>query len=1166
MRILELHLTAFGPFTDSSLDLSKNDDGMHIIYGPNEAGKSASLRALTALFYGIPVRTADNFLHDNQNLRIAALIRHSDGEELYFVRRKGRKDTLLNRAGQPIPESSLNKYLNGAEEEFFSTMFGLDHEVLIRGGEQILRGGGAIGESLFAAGMGRTNVREVMKGLEEEAAKLFLPRGKTQLIPTSLSAYRDAKQAVQRASLSSREWAEHDQALRRALSEKERLEKEIREIEKEKNRLQRWQKALPRIAERKELESKLRALGEIKILPATFSKKRREAVQNLDRARDTERVTAEALTRIIEKTETLTIPKRLLQEAEIVTHLVERLGSHRKAFKDLPRLQGEKIVLTSDAQNLLKDLKPHASFDEVESLRLSTAKRAGIRDLGNRHETLQERLRRAHQDVKKCEHKLDAKERELAAMQAPKSGGELRSVVAFALQEGKIEQELKKSIGELEAGKRQAQLELGKLGQWSGTLEELEAIPIPSAETINRFDYEFGELAKNLRSVQERIKQVHAIKSDLEVRLRELQLSGPVPTELDLENARKRRDQGWVLVRRAWLEGDDDSHAVQAFDAEYPLAIAYEKSVGKADRIADRLRREADRVAQMANLLSQSKRCDEDLTKGENEEIEAQAKITSLTEEWLELWRTINVTALTPAEMRAWVVKHDRLVQQSIKLREEHRRFDNLVGRVNEHRTALSNCLASLDEKPAKSDETLASLIFRGQTLIDRIDNTTRKYNLLREAIEELTGELLAAKQSLNSVEGEQTVWQEQWNAAVKDLGMSGKASPVEATAVLDKVEEMVKKVDKIVGLEHRIDGIFRDGEEFEKDVAKVVERVAPDLGAIPSEQAVSELHKRLQDALTDSATLSELQNQRKEKEEVIRKAGDVIGESEMRLKELCREANCREYGELEEIEERSLKAQRLMEELKSLERQLLDYSGGSSLDELIEEVESVNADALPAQIATLIQQSEEMEAMRADLLENIGREKTQLSLMDGSAEAAEAAERAQSILADIRDYASRYIRLKLASTVLSREIERYRAENQDPLLRRAQELFSQLTLQSFVGLQPDFNEMDEPILLGVRATTERVGVQGMSDGSRDQLFLALRLASLERYLDHNEPMPLIVDDILINFDDQRAEATLKVLAELAERTQVIFFTHHVHLLELVRASALPHQVLRLGS
>jgi uncharacterized protein YhaN len=79
------------------------------------------------------------------------------------------------------------------------------------------------------------------------------------------------------------------------------------------------------------------------------------------------------------------------------------------------------------------------------------------------------------------------------------------------------------------------------------------------------------------------------------------------------------------------------------------------------------------------------------------------------------------------------------------------------------------------------------------------------------------------------------------------------------------------------------------------------------------------------------------------------------------------------------------------------------------------------------------------------------------------------------------------------------------------------------------------------------------VEVSGMSDGTRDQLFLALRIASLERQLTSGEPLPFVLDDTLINFDDVRAEATLSELAALASKTQVLFFTHHARLVELAR-------------
>ena len=86
MKILELRLIAFGPFTDRVLDLSSGNHGLHVIFGRNEAGKSSALRALHALLYGIPGQTTDAFLHPYSALRVGGRLRLSSGDEIEFSR------------------------------------------------------------------------------------------------------------------------------------------------------------------------------------------------------------------------------------------------------------------------------------------------------------------------------------------------------------------------------------------------------------------------------------------------------------------------------------------------------------------------------------------------------------------------------------------------------------------------------------------------------------------------------------------------------------------------------------------------------------------------------------------------------------------------------------------------------------------------------------------------------------------------------------------------------------------------------------------------------------------------------------------------------------------------------------------------------------------------
>ena len=101
MRIRRLELMAFGPFTDRTLEFDSKDPGLHIIFGPNEAGKSSALRALKALLYGFPQQTPDNFIHSYDQLRVGGCLELRDGRVLYFQRRKKRTADIIDEKGNP---------------------------------------------------------------------------------------------------------------------------------------------------------------------------------------------------------------------------------------------------------------------------------------------------------------------------------------------------------------------------------------------------------------------------------------------------------------------------------------------------------------------------------------------------------------------------------------------------------------------------------------------------------------------------------------------------------------------------------------------------------------------------------------------------------------------------------------------------------------------------------------------------------------------------------------------------------------------------------------------------------------------------------------------------------------------------------------------------------
>ena len=139
------------------------------------------------------------------------------------------------------------------------------------------------------------------------------------------------------------------------------------------------------------------------------------------------------------------------------------------------------------------------------------------------------------------------------------------------------------------------------------------------------------------------------------------------------------------------------------------------------------------------------------------------------------------------------------------------------------------------------------------------------------------------------------------------------------------------------------------------------------------------------------------------------------------------------------------------------------------------------------------------------------------------------------------------------------RTIDAFRRASQGPLMTRGSALFSRITGGAFTSLIIEPDDRGEPEIQAVRKNNGLVRPKAMSSGTRDQLFLALRMAALELHAKEHEPMPLILDDLLITFDDHRSAAILREFRRLADTTQVLLFTHHQHLVDLCRQElALP--------
>ena len=1152
MRIKQLDLRAFGPFTGHVIDFFSECPGLHIVYGPNEAGKSSCLRALKSLFFRIPLRTNDNFLHPYDQLLIGGCLQREEGQELTFFRRKKRTSDLFDENDNPLDPVLLAPFLQGMEQEMFESLYGIDHEALVRGGQDILDQRGDVGQAIFAAGAGLTSLHKVLEELKKEADDLFRPHAPTRLINEALSQYRDLQTQMKQAFLSSREWQEHRRALQIAERGLEEARALRREKDRGKSRLERLRRALPHISQRKMLLEKIVNLGEVVVLPIDFREQRRNLEQERNETKNRLNAANTRIDEIRRRKDEVSLQQNLLNRAEEIEGMYQRIGEYRKAMDDRPRLEGMRLSCKTDAATLLKQVRPDLSLDQVETLRPGLSRRKTIHNLGNRYEALVQKIEQFDREIQKHETSLGKARENISGLPPARDAKDLIQTVKLAQKAGALDDELSERRPVLKIAHEDCHDELSRLGLWNGPLEQVGRLAIPIQETLNRFEEELDAIHDRKKQIQKDTEKLQDELHQLLTQLQEIQYAGEVPAEKDLIQIRSRRDSGWQLLRRQWIEGEDVAEEANIFSPEAPLPDTYEKLVGRSDQTADRLRREADRVQKHASLKSRIESIESRRSELDIETKRLESDLADAGRRWHELWATCGIIPLSPREMRQWISGFEKLRFKLTEAEKANGEMEEKEKHRRELRDKLVPELRKWGDNQEFTGHELTPVLLHAETLLDSIKSDQTKREKLESKIDDLQEALKIAENERKKAAEKLDQWRVKWGEALTPLGLDTNTSPDEANDFIDTLESCLEKLDEAEDFRKRIDGIDGDNQNFKKDLLHLLEQVAPDLQETEIVQAVADLQARLNGAREDQAVLQQYLEEIGALEKEILKAQTSLNSNKEQMAALLTSAGCQKEEELDEAEQRSNEYVQLKEKLSDTESTLAQIAEGVTFSELEEQAQDVDPDALQGQIQALSHEIEDrLDPEIQQMTETMGREKNEIAKMDGSARAAEIAEASQQVLAKIQRLTERFIRIKLSTRILLDVIESYRVEHQDPILKIASNYFKEITLGSFTGLRTDIDDHGKSILIGVRPGGAWARVEEMSNGTRDQLYLALRLATLEWRLASGEPMPFIVDDILINFDDDRSRSTLKVLVELAEKNQIILFTHHPRIVEI---------------
>ncbi|MBW2002551.1 MAG: chromosome segregation protein SMC, partial [Deltaproteobacteria bacterium] len=689
---------------------------------------------------------------------------------------------------------------------------------------------------------------------------------------------------------------------------------------------------------------------------------------------------------------------------------------------------------------------------------------------------------------------------------------------------------------------------------FSGTVESLSNVAMPVSETLDTFEKQIDGLSEKIRDHERKQQEIEEEKKQAEQELKALLLTSDVPTISELEELRTVRNTGWNLIKCKYIKKIDVEKDIAQFAFESELPTVYEQKVDAADHVSDQLRLAADQVVKRADIEAKI----ENLKSYLNDIAENAKKVidekNAHQEDWNAIWEPLEIDPGTSREMKQWLLRVENLLSNVQSANTVSGDARKLTGECKKLKEVIAIQIAKFDESIDLQEMSLEAMINLCEQRVEQEEAALERKRQLEHSLGDAEIRIKRTRDEFKSIENDQSSWLQEWGQAIDGLGLKPDVHPEHATETFDQLAVFFEKFDKSEDLRRRIYGMDQVEEKFEKRVFEFVDGIGLKRDGQETGTIAAQLNRELNEARETRASLKNIETQGKEIRGEIEDADITIRTTQELLASLRDQADVETDDDLISAGERSRNKRKLQQKLDMLEQELTRNGDGLSIGELEKEAAESEVDAIEGELERISLELKELHANRDTLRDQRQTLQNEITSKDGKAAAANASEEAEQQLATMVSGVEQYLRLQIAALILEQRIENYRKKNQAPVLAKAGEIFSKLTVGSYANLRDELDDSGKPILLGVRPNDEEVSIDGMSDGSRDQLYLALRLATLEQHLSKGEPMPFVVDDILIGFDDNRTRVCLEVLVELAASTQVLLFTHHRRVLELADA------------
>ena len=1159
MRINKLKLTRFGSFTNKTIDFGERDPqlDLHILFGPNEAGKSTLRSAVESFLYGIPLRTGYDFLHEAKTLQIEADISSGD-TSLELKRIKRNSNSLLGKDQQSVGDDLLWPLLNGVDRDAYVNMFSMDEDSLETGGDSILKSEGDLGELLFSSTSGLAALGSELGGIRLKNEEFYKSRGQKVRLKQKTAELKALKDQIKALDVPASRYAALKKTEREAHAAHTSASDERKQLDVERLRLKSLLDCIGPWRSYLDLQSTLAAMPEFPEVPQGLRARAEKLAQQAVGFETMITQLNQRLAKARQGIEGIELDTQVLLCAADIDRLTEDDTEAKfRASDDLQEANSYLHTLDEQVAVLVTRLDVPADT-AVNQLLLPAARTGLIRSLIEQRVALDASFLAAKTELGRATTQLEQAKAVAQSATAIEDLSELAHSLAVAREQG-IDSELARRRSEYHKLKLELDQSMIDLEPWRGDLARLKALSIPAKSELDTLLQTMQDLTNRSGHIDQEQQRLAGERARLGSERKLLLSRSDLTSDQAAAEVRQARQKAWLEHRAGLNMNPLDAAELQTSADRFESALAQDDALGSA-----RLAQSQDIVElrSLERALARVEADHEQIVAVASQVAAAKAQADQLASR---LCSELGLPVKSLEDIPTWLERRAhamRLAEQTNAVSQECDSLEqSLLSCVKQLNAGLKSAGVVVSD-----NDFSRSLQLAGEAVVDWQE---------RRALEKSQGEALQNKERevderkarLDEVESLVIDWDKKWANALDGLWLArGERLPAvaEMNQILQALGELEALQTKATDARTAVNRLVARRDAYISAVSDLSTRLGEldEEGAEKADvnplQIADRLRKRLAAALEQQRTRQELSQEHAALEAQLEEQLALQDQARTEFREMSKVFPARDFSDLLQQLRGAEERMRLSTSLVQLEAQMSDLLGVLSFADARELLAERLADAqriesLKVDHAAALSASEECNERVSQRYHEWRAAADALSGVGDGADVALLNEQVRVLLMDIEADTRRYIARTAGVLVVDRALQTYMATHRSSMLKRASSAFATITRGAFTGLDamPGVLGKSREELVGIRSDGSSTSAKEMSRGSRFQLYLSLRIAGYHEFVSQRTPLPFFADDILETFDDDRSRETFGLMAEMARHGQVIYLTHHEHLCEI---------------